>query len=265
MKKTILIAALAFIASGSVASAQEEEKSTMFNGSTNLQVFYDLGKDRKYATTTLEGFYSDPWGNTFFFFDHYYANKSQRDAGAAGNQNGSYYEIERCFNFWQNSALAPLSIEMEYDGGSFGSSVGCIGLNLFLHNKTFKNTFNLALLYTQNFGYDKSNCPIKFSGVWGLQDLFGAKGLRFCGFIDIWGIERTWDTTGNLYLGLAGQQVGSTTHFSILTEPQLWYSIGQFFGCSNLNIGGEVELSYNFSGAKQGFICNPCIGAKWVF
>lgn len=29
---------------------------------TNLQTFYDFGKDRGHVTTTLEGFYGDKWG-----------------------------------------------------------------------------------------------------------------------------------------------------------------------------------------------------------
>ena len=42
---------------------------------TNLQTFFDLGKDRKYITTTFEMFKGDKWGDTFFFIDHYYTNK----------------------------------------------------------------------------------------------------------------------------------------------------------------------------------------------
>ena len=60
MKKTIIATAVAALALAQAASAQ-----------TNLQMFYDLG--RGYATTTLEGFYADNWGDTFFFIDHYYA------------------------------------------------------------------------------------------------------------------------------------------------------------------------------------------------
>ena len=51
---------------------------------------------------------------------------------------------------------------------------------------------------------------------------------------------------------------------SILTEPQIWYNVGRFFGVDNLNVGGEVELSYNFL-YQTGFKCRPCLGVKWVF
>jgi hypothetical protein len=52
--------------------------------------------------------------------------------------------------------------------------------------------------------------------------------------------------------------------FVFISEPQLWYCIGQHFGVPNLNIGGEVELSCNFAG-YDGFYARPCIGTKWVF
>ena len=58
-KKTILAVAVATLALSQVAKAQ-----------TNIQVFYDFGSDRQQVTTTIEGFYNDNWGNTFFFVDH---------------------------------------------------------------------------------------------------------------------------------------------------------------------------------------------------
>ena len=45
---------------------------------TNLQTFFDLGKDRKYITTTFEMFKGDKWGDTFFFIDHYYTNNQRQ-------------------------------------------------------------------------------------------------------------------------------------------------------------------------------------------
>ena len=96
--------------------------------------------------------------------------------------------------------------------------------------------------------------PVQFTFVWGMQDLFGLKGLRFSGFADIWG-----ENVVNFMEG--GATAGK---FVFLSEPQLWYNIGGLFGCPNLNIGGEVELSYNFAG-YSGFHVRPCIGTKWVF
>ena len=116
---------------------------------TNLQIFYDFGSDRQHVTTTLEGFYNDNWGNTFFFIDYDYNGKN------AANQNVSpsstYFEIARCLNFWQDSALAPFSLQVEYNGGVYNgftiNSAWLFGIDLFLHSADFNNTFNFKVLY----------------------------------------------------------------------------------------------------------------------
>ena len=205
------------------------------NAQTNLQIFYDFGKDRKIVTTTLEGFYNDNWGNTFFFIDYDYAPRSEFP-------NGTYFEIARCLNFWQDSPLAPLSLQVEYNGGVYNkygiNHAFLTGIDWFLHSGDFRNTLNFKLLYKHIVNvYQK--VPMQFTTVWGCQDIFGAKGLRFSGFVDVW-------NEGNLAI--------------VLSEPQLWYS----FGTEHFNLGGEVELGYNFGGAK-GFTINPCLGMKWVF
>jgi len=244
-KKLFLAAAVAALAFAQGAKAQ-----------TNLQVFYDFG--RGHFTTTLEGFHPDAWGNTFFFIDYDYNNK---DGNTIISPNNTYFEIARCLNFWQNSALAPLSLQVEYNGG-FGTwgqigtaasgafavnSAFLVGLDWFIHSSDYKNTLNLKLLYKKFIKQD-SFIPAQFTAVWGCQDLFGLNGVRFSGFVDVW-------TEGN--------------NVVVLSEPQLWYCIGGLFGCPNLNIGGEVELSYNFAGLEattgKAFNVLPCAGIKWVF
>ena len=237
--KHLLVAAFAALALGATAQAQ-----------TNFQTFYDFG--RKHFTTTLEGFHMDNWGNTFFFIDYDYNN---RDGKTVVSPNNTYFEIARCLNFWGDSALAPLSLQLEYNGG-FGTwgnlsgvpgrdygafpvnSAFLVGVDWFLHSGDFKNTLNLKLLY-KYFVNLPSKIPMQFTVVWGCQDLFGLNGLRFSGFADVW------------------------TEFDnvvFLSEPQLWYS----FGTKHFNVGGEVELSYNFAG-MEGFHVMPCLGTKWVF
>ena len=248
MVKKFFIAAFALLAMATAANAQ-----------TNLQVFYDFG--RGHVTTTLEGFHMDNWGNTFFFIDYDYNNK---DGHKIISPNNTYFEIARCLNFWKNSKLAPLSLQLEYNGG-FGLAADApvyatgsgfpvnnaflAGVDYFLHTKDFKNTLNLKLLY-KYFMYggsetrsNQNKIPLQFTAVWGCQDLFGLTGVRFSGFADV------WTEFGNVVF---------------LSEPQLWYQIGHLFGCDNFNIGGEVELSYNFAG-MSGFSVKPCAGAKWVF
>lgn len=231
MSKKLLVAAVAALALGATVHAQ-----------TNFQTFYDLG--RKHFTTTLEGFHQDNWGNTFFFIDYDYNNK---DGNKVVSPHNTYFEIARCLNFWGDTALAPLSWQVEYNGGfgTFGNMAGAFpvnsafltGVDWFLHSGDFKNTLNLKLLY-KYFVNLPSQVPMQFTAVWGCQDLFGLNGLRFSGFVDVW---------------CEGQKA------VVLSEPQLWLQLFDHF-----NIGGEVELSYNFAG-MEGFHVLPCIGTKWVF
>ena len=238
MSKKIFVAAVAALALGATVHAQ-----------TNFQTFYDFG--RKHFTTTLEGFHQDNWGNTFFFIDYDYNNK---DGNRVISPNNTYFEIARCLNFWGDTALAPLSLQVEYNGG-FGTwgnlngvpgvgygafpvnSAFLTGVDWFLHSGDFKNTLNLKLLYKHFVGLP-CKVPMQFTAVWGLQDLFGLSGLRFSGFVDFW---------------------CEHDYLVVLSEPQLWFQLFDHF-----NIGGEVELSYNFAG-MQGFHVMPCIGTKWVF
>ncbi len=234
MKKVLVAAAFAALFFAQGAKAQ-----------TNFQTFYDFG--RKHFTTTLEGFHQDDWGNTFFFIDYDYNNKDAN--GKIVSPSGTYFEIARCLNFWQDSALGAFSLQYEYNGGlatsgmapvgaSFAvNSAFLFGIDYFLHSANFNNTLNLKVLYKQFIGMS-SKLPMQFTAVWGLQDLFGLPKLRFSGFADVW-----WE--------------GDKTVF--LSEPQLWFGIG-----SHANIGGEVELSYNFAG-MEGFKVMPCLGWKWVF
>ena len=240
-KKLFLAAAFAVPAFTHGAKAQ-----------TNLQTFYDFGKNRGHFTTTLEGFYGDNWGNTFFFIDYDFNHKDTNGVNQA--PSGSYMEIARCLNFWQNTALAPLSLQVEYNGLVGVNQNFLFGLDYFVHNSDFSNTFNFKVLYkTFSIGVT-SEVPVQFTFVWGMQDLFGLKGLRFSGFADIWG-----ENVINFMEGL-----DKPRKFVFISEPQLWYCIGQHFGVPNLNIGGEVELSCNFAG-YDGFYARPCIGTKWVF
>ena len=234
MKKLVAFAGFSLLAVGAFAQ-------------TNLQVFYDLGKDRKNVTTTLEMFKADDWGNTFFFVDYDYTNKNQYDAGARG-ETFTYMEIERALNFWQESSLGALSAHVEFQAGP-GFRSWLFGAEYFLHNTDFSNTLTCYLMY-KNFSRDNaSDLPIQVSAVWGMQDIFGVEGLRFSGFADFWGEKNAW--------------ADGDTKFKFLTEPQIWYNAGKFFNCPNFNVGGEIEMSCNFR--DKGFVCNPCLGVKWNF
>ena len=249
MRKVLVLVAFATLALAQAAQAQ-----------TNFQTFYDFGRNRKHFTTTLEGFYNDNWGNTFFFIDYDYNGDNSNTGGGKNLASGSYFEIARCLNFWKDSALKNFSAHVEYNGGvGFPSQNFLFGIDYFVHNADFSNTFNFKILYKTFSKGTKSDLPMQFTFVWGMQDLFGVKGLRFSGFADFWGeTAYAWseDQTSENYK--------KESKFTFLSEPQLWYNIGSLFGCENLHVGGEVELSWNFAG-YYGFAVRPCLGTKWVF
>ena len=251
MKKTLSILVLMiFMGLGFAAKAQ------------NIQVMYDFGGERQYVTTTLEMYKPDKWGNTFFFVDIYHNGKNH--PGNFGPM-GTYMEIERGLNFWQDSKLKDLSAHVEYTGGLGVIPLG-IGYNInnawmfgaeyCFHSEDYKNTLTVYAMY-KTIAKTNKKLPLQFSIVWGMQDIFNVKGLRFNGFADLWWEENSW----------IGCQGPYTTQFSFITEPQIWYNVGQFFNCPNFNIGGEVEMSYNFSGLNNpNKLCvNPCLGVKWDF
>ena len=225
------------------------------NAQTNLQTFYDLS--REHFTTTLEGFYGDNWGNTFFFIDYDYNAKNAKGVNQA--PSGSYMEIARCLNFWQDSSAGALSAQVEYNGLVGVNQNFLFGVDYFLHNSDFSNTFNFKLLYKTFSGGATSDIPVQFTFVWGMQNIFGVDGLRFSGFCDIWGENVTAfaeDPTSSKFL--------KEGKFVLISEPQIWYNVGKHFGCENLHIGSEVEISVNFAG-YDGLKVRPCIGTKWVF
>lgn len=222
----------------------------------NAQLFYDFGSDRKYLTLTLEMFKADKWGNTYFFVDHDF-NYDQHVEGANLAPGGTYLEIARCLNFWKESAIKDLSLHVEYNGGITRSypinNAWLFGVDYFIHDKKFRNTLNLKALY-KTIRKHSSAVPMQLTAVWTMNDLCGVKGLKFDGFADFWWERHDCVNNGEV------KERGTV----FITEPQLWYCVGQYFGVDNLSVGTEIELSNNF-GSTDGFKCRPCLGVKWDF
>ena len=97
------------------------------NAQTNIQEMYDF--QRGHLTTTIEGFYADDWGSTFFFNDIYHPT----DGGAIA-PTGYYTEIARALNFWKNTSLADFSLHVEWNGGEFANNAWLFGVEYFLHS-----------------------------------------------------------------------------------------------------------------------------------
>ena len=209
-------------------------------------------------TLTLEMFKADKWGNTYFFVDHDF-NYDDHVEGSNLAPGGSYLEIARCINLWQESALKNFSLQVEYNGGITRSypinNAWLFGVDYFLHDKTYRNTLNLKALY-KTIRKRNSSIPMQLTAVWTCKDLFGLTGLTFNGFADFW-----WETH---QCDFKEDGSSDTRHTVFITEPQLWYNVGRHFGVDNLNVGTEIELTQNF-GSTGGFKCRPCLGVKWDF
>lgn len=211
----------------------------------NVQLHYDLGKDRKFLWTHVEMFKPDKWGSSFFFIDMNYGE---------GNVHGvsmAYWEISRALKFWKS----PFALHVEYNGGfgQFKTSTPLNGAyqinNAWLfggeytwNTKDFSKVFTLQAMYKTI--QDKNKASFQITGVWAIQML--KNKVTFSGFADFW---REDNFTGT----------SDMTKYVFLTKPQLWYNCTE-----HLSLGTEGDISANFSGHK-GFMVNPMLSAKWTF
>lgn len=211
----------------------------------NLQLHYDF--DREAVTATFEMFRPDDWGSTFFFVDLDHNPKV----------NGAYYEISRELCFWKESKLNWLSLHLEYNGGlnttasSFNNAF-LAGLTYSGHSNDWSKTWSLSAMYkaipgTVDAKNKKQEHNFQITGVWNLD--FCNHWISFNGFADFWRETRGWQNT----------------EFIMITEPQLWINLKNIKGWEkiNLNVGTEVEFSWNFVG--KGFYTMPTIATKWTF
>lgn len=233
MKQKIIVLLLALIASGAM--------------SQNVQLHYDLGKDRKYLTSTVEMFRPDKWGSTFFFIDMDY------NVGEVKGVCLAYFEIAREINLGKS----PFAFHAEYNGGFGQFQIGSDqyayqindawlgGVDYIWNNSDFTRGFTFQALYKYIRG--KHDAAFQLTGVWYMHLL--DKKFTFSGFADFWREDNVF---------IKGESV-KKTKFIFLTEPQFWYNI-----TSNISVGSEIELGSNF-GTAEGFVVNPTVAAKWTF
>ena len=208
----------------------------------NLQVHYDLGKDRKYITTTVEMFKPDKYGATFFFIDMDYSSD------ARNVHNGislGYWEIARAFKWKETQIFQP---RVEYNGGVFklnGDNTPFVPIeNCWLagvEHTWASSDFTKILTLQANYKYikDKEDASFQLTAVWAIQMLNNK--LTFTGFADFWKEEMFWGT-----------------NYRFLAEPQIWYNLNSHF-----SFGSEIELSNNFVGDE--FFVSPTVAVKWTF
>jgi hypothetical protein len=220
--------------------------------SQNVQLHYDMGKDRHFLTSTVEMFKPDKHGSTFFFID---MNYGDGDNGDVQGVSLAYWEIARAIKFGK----CPLALHVEYNGGmgqwKFGSNGGAYTINdawlggfeYSLNAKDFSKGITFQTMYKSIRGKNKST--FQLTGVW-YWNLLNNK-ISISGFADFWKEDNTW-VVGN---GTA------KTKFVFLSEPQFWYNVNK-----NFSIGTEEEFGYNFTGnATKGFHLNPTIAMKYTF
>ncbi len=214
---------------------------------TNLQLHYDLGKERNYFTSTVEMFKPDNWGNTYLFVDMNYG-------GPDNHPSLAYMEVARCLKFWKG----PFSAHVEYNGGllSVGSTYLPInnaylaGIDYGWHDKAFTKFLNFKVLYKCIQG--KNTNSFQLTGVWNLN--YFKNKLTLSGFADFWREDNLNFTNAN------GSAITPTnTKFVFISEPQFWYNV-----TPHLSLGSEVELATNF-GTVNGFKVCPTLAAKWNF
>jgi hypothetical protein len=231
MKKTLI--SLVFLIASFAVVAQ------------NLQLHYDMGKDRKYLTSTVEMFKPDKWGSTFFFIDMDYNVKSGNGVDLA------YFELARGLKFWDS----PFELHAEYNGGfgrnGDGSSYSIneawlFGGNYTWNTKDFSKIFTLQMMY-KNIR-DKNDMSFQITGVWTVQML--KNKVTFSGFADFWREDN------NFFLNAPA---GTETNFVFLSEPQLWFNFTK-----NFSMGGEVEVASNFA-LHKGLKACPTLAVKWSF
>lgn len=205
----------------------------------NLQIHYDMGKDRKYITTTLEMFKPDAYGNTFFFVDMDYNSNNAKGISLA------YWEIARVIK----TEKMPVGFHIEYNGGmlrgeNFSAAINSAwltGIDYSVNASDFSKGFTLKALYKHIV--NKHDASFQLTGIWYYH--FLNKKMTFNGFMDFW--REDW-------------QFGTdTTKFIFISEPQIWYHISNHF-----SVGGEIEITNNF-GAVKGTKVNPTLGVKWTF
>jgi len=205
----------------------------------NLQLHYDLR--REHLTSTLEIYKTDRLGALFTFVDFDYNREQSQQANGISS---AYWEIARYFALPGKGAW---SATLQYNDGLTNSftfnPVWLVGLQ-----KIFRIvTLDLPVDFLLRRELNTSAWTWQITAVW--QKM--VKCCEVAGFIDIWS---------------TGKNGFPARRLAVMSEPQFW-----FYFLPTLAIGGEIEISYNFSGAwykgkqfrSDSLFLLPTVGIKW--
>lgn len=217
----------------------------------NLQLHYDLGKDRKYFTATLEMFKPDTLGSTYWFVDFDF-----RYPGKPRSMSAAYWEISRDFYIpWLKNQFVfqKLGFHIEYNDGftaykDSGDRMGAASYNsVFLTGFSYPvkiGPVNLTTQWLLRMPRGMDGPDFQFTLVW-YQLLLRHKVL-FTGFMDLWLQDKVFDQ--------------DRKELVFQTEPQLWFLVTPRIG-----LGGEAEISRNFPFGPREWQINPTLAFRWVF
>jgi hypothetical protein len=224
----------------------------LFIEAQNLQLHYDLGKERKFFTATLEMFRPDSLGSTFWFVDLDF-----NFPGSPRSMSAAYWEISREFYmpwFKRNPSLKNLGVHLEYNDGftafrDSGEMMGAASYNsVFLTGFSYPVKIGKVNISTQALlriprGMDGFP-DFQLTLVW-FQPVFRNRVL-ITGYIDFWTQDK-----------IAGS---GDKEMVIQTEPQFWFMI-----LPKLAIGSEIEISHNFPVGPHPWQVNPTVAFRWEF
>jgi hypothetical protein len=217
----------------------------------DIQLHYDLGKERKYFTTTLEMFRPDSLGSTYWFVDFDYDFD-----GHPRSMSAAYWEISHDFYmpwFRNNDALKQLGFHIEYNDGftafkdSAENTLAASYNSIFLTGFSYpvrigKTVITTQLLCRMPKGMNGPDAQLTL--VW-FQPVFRNR-LLITGYIDFWTHDRLPEKTQK--------------EIVIQTEPQFW-----FLATKHLGIGSEIEISKNFPAGPRPWQVNPTAALRWQF
>ena len=218
---------------------------------TDLRAVYNFAPDAPVTSAIVESWAPDNWGDT-------YLNAGFGFKATPFSIYTGWLDVARNFNFWHNvPILKDFSIQAEFNGrtnmDNFNALFG-ISYTLPMEN----NVLRASVLYKTFSGGATSLLPMQLTLLWRLYDIFGVQGLDFRG------TARGWGEVTKYWYGDDKPMEADPDIFIITADPQIWYSVGQYFGAGNLSVGGEVELSYNWLG-RSGFHIRPSAGIKIQF
>ncbi len=225
--------------------------SLSFTGAQNIQIHYDLGKDRRFLTATLEMFRPDTAGSTFWFIDFDFDFP-----GSARSMSAAYWEISRDFYLPGLKKVHPfeqLGFHIEYNDGFMAYQDSAGNMAAASYNSVFltgfsrpfnagRTSFAAQLLLRLPRGMEKPD--FQFTLIW-MRYLLRDK-LLLTGYADLYSQDRI--------------DVSKEKEFVFQAEPQFWYMMG-----SRIAIGGEVEVSRNFPVGPQPWRAMPTMALRWEF